>query len=92
MKFLKGEYDSIKNLVEEKGYKYSEFSFVKKRGMLNVIWTQKEEPFRFYRKKETVINENMQFEEKLTYFLGPKKEIAVNNWEEVLIKFGEFLG
>ncbi|MBN4071430.1 hypothetical protein JYT72_02850 [Crocinitomix catalasitica] len=92
MKFLKSEYDSVKNLIDEKGHDYSEFSFVKKRGTLNIIWAQKEEPFKFYRKKETVINENMQFEEKLTYFLGAQKEIAVDSWEEVLVRFSKYLG
>jgi len=91
MKFLKSEYNSIKELIETGEHDYSKFSFVKKKGCLNVIWEGKNEPFIFFRKKETVLNDNMQFEDRLTYFLGPKKEIEVSNWEEVLRYFKAFL-
>ena len=91
MKFLKSEYDSLKLIIESSGLNYADFSFVKKRGVLNVIWTESESPFSFYRKKETVINEQMQFEEKVRYFVGPKKEKVLENWEQVLAHFKEFL-
>ena len=91
MKFLKSEYDSLKSEIESAGCDYSDFSFVKKRGTLNVSQKGKEESFAFFRKKETLLNDQMQFVDTVTYFIGAKKDLSVDSWDEVLKHFRDFL-
>jgi len=91
MKFLKHEYDSIKEIINKAGLEYSKFSFVKKRGMLNINFEDRADSFCFFRKKETILNDQMKFEDKITYFVGPKKEHKLSNWDDVLGKFQNWL-
>ena len=91
MKFLKSEYDSIKNVIENEGLEYEKFSFTKKRGMLHIQHENRTDSFIFFRKKESVFNEKMKFEEKTTYFVGSKKGLELSKWENVLTEFKKWL-
>lgn len=84
MKFLKEEHESISQLLQENGLKETEFSFRKKRGQLHIEINGRKDTFCFYRKTETKLTPQMKFEDETNYYLGLKKEIVVNTWEEVL--------
>jgi len=84
MKFLVKEHKSIVNVFDEFNIPSTEYSFRKKGGQLFIDVNGKDDSFCFYRKKESSLNEQLQFEDKLTYYLGLKKDIEVDNWEEVL--------
>lgn len=58
---------------------------------MNVVWEEKKEPFIFFRKKETILNAQGQFEDQTAYFIGAKKELSLSRWEDVLSHFEAFL-
>ena len=87
MKFLKREYDDFKKLILENGLDPDHFHHIKKRGHLYVQQEGREDTFCFFRKKETTLNEQLQWEDKVTYFLDPKNTIQVDQWNEVLEAF-----
>ncbi|MFT4601373.1 MAG: 5-methylcytosine-specific restriction endonuclease McrBC GTP-binding regulatory subunit McrB [Arenicella sp.] len=84
MKFLVKEHKSIVKIFEDVGTDSSKYSFRKKGGQLFIELEGKSNPFCFYRKKESTLNSSMQFEDKITYFIGLKQEIEVDSWEDVL--------
>lgn len=91
MKFLKSEYDAFRRIIEETGHAYDKFSFVKKRGKLNVKQKDWSNEFVFFRKKESILNENQQFEDKITYILGNNDELILSTWEDVESEFKKWL-
>ncbi len=84
MKFLPEEHKSINELLIESGLNEEEFSFRKKRGQLHIEIKGRVDTFCFYRKTESTFDANMKFVDKTTYLLGSKKEVVVDNWEDVL--------
>ena len=84
MKFLPNEHKTISALLIEHGFTEGQFSFRKKRGQLHIEIQNHEDTFCFYRKTESTFDSNMKFVDETTYLLGPKKDVIVNNWEDVL--------
>lgn len=91
MKFLKREFDALQEVIIDQGFNPKEFHQVKKRGHLYVQQDGRADDFCFFRKKETVLNTELQWEDKITYFLDPKNQIQVDTWEEVLDAFKRWL-
>jgi len=92
MKFLVKEHTAFKTAIEEKGLRIDDFSFVKKRGKLHVNYKKESNPFVFYRKKETQLNDNLQWSEQISYFIFlPQKAGPLNNWDEVVKAFQGWL-
>ncbi|MEL6194794.1 MAG: hypothetical protein AAFR66_22225, partial [Bacteroidota bacterium] len=68
------------------------FSFFKKRGLLHIQSQDKKYTFTFFRKKETILNAQKQWEKKETYFLSlPSKGNEPISWEEVISTFEKWL-
>ncbi len=91
MKFLPNEYQDFCTSIEKSAYAKPEFSFVKKRGWLTV--SRKQQTFRFHRKKEQILNNQLQWEERLSYRCegeGVKSEGL--QWQQVLAAFEQWLG
>ena len=84
MKFLKEEHKSIAGLFNELNIDKSAYQFRKKGGMLLIDMEGKEVPFYFFRKTESHLNSDLQFEDKVTYYIGVKKGTSVDSWDEVL--------
>ena len=84
MKFLVKEHKSIVRLFDELSIPSTDYSFRKKGGQLFIDMKGKDDSFCFYRKKESALNKQLQFEDKITYHLGRKKDIQFDKWEDVL--------
>ncbi|NOQ71819.1 MAG: hypothetical protein GQ574_07455 [Crocinitomix sp.] len=84
MKFLPEEHQSISALLIEGGLTERQYSFRKKRGQLHIEIKDRSDTFCFYRKIESSFDANMKFVDETTYLLGPKKDVIVENWEDVL--------
>ena len=52
--------------------------------MLLVEMEEVEVLFYFFRKTECHLNSDLQFEDKVTYYVGAKKERAIDSWDKVL--------
>jgi len=92
MKFLQFEYKSLVSSIEELGFQESDFSFVKKRGKLNVNHISSDATFYFFRKTEMVLNTQRQWEKKLEYKFGAGEEdIFSEEWDAVLNYFKNWL-
>jgi len=98
MKFLKNEYDDLMKAIDNEGHEQVQFNFIKKKGMLHVEMRGSASSFCFFRKKETPLTEDLvfgkpdkKFKEKITYFVGPKKNEAKGGWGDVLKEFRGFL-
>lgn len=90
MKFLKKEFNSLREIIKSNGQDPDDFHHVKKRGHLYVHKDAREDTFCFFRKKETKLVEG-QFVDSVTYFLDPRNKIAVESWDEVLAAFERWL-
>lgn len=91
MKFLQNEFQSFQKIIHDNGFATSDFSFVKKRGRLFVHQVNRLDAFCFYRKKETKLNEQLQFEDTVLYFLDSQNKIKVDTWDEVFAAFEKWL-
>ena len=91
MKFLPAEHSDISALLISHGITLENFSFRKKRGLLHIEIVGREDTFCFYRKTESSLTESLQFEEETMYYLGQKKEVKVENWEDVLAAISKWL-
>jgi len=82
MRFLQSEYKPIIQAIEAAGLEESDFSFVKKRGKLHINHLAKNRSFHFFRKTETVLNSNLQWEKSVFYKYGKDKGdmTPVENW------------
>lgn len=91
MKFLKSEYDQFIVAIKKHEFHENDFTFTKKRGMLYVEHQLTKATFCFFRKKESSLNSNLQFEDKITYYVGPKKEKLIESWELLMNQFDSWL-
>ena len=92
MRFLAAEYRPIQNAITQSGRTLDEFSFVKKRGKLHVFHPGAKEPFVFFRKTTTQLNDQKQWEKRVTYLLyGGGVSIPLDRWEAVLEVFQTWL-
>ena len=93
MKFLAKEYRPIQESLEKMGFSMNDFQFVKKRGKLHIFFGSHENnAFVFYRKSETVLDENKQWQ-KLTVYIqySPIPERVYTDWKQVLANFEGWL-
>ena len=91
MKFLKSEFDAFQNVIKKNGLNPAEFHQLKKKGHLYVEQEGRKDLFSFFRKKETILNDQLKWEDKVVYYLDPKKKTQVDSWDEVLIAFENWL-
>lgn len=92
MKFLPSEYQSIKAAIETVGLPYTSFSFVKRKGRLHVHFEAHNQPFIFFRKVETRLDESRQWTKHTVYLIGPKaKQQELSSWLEVMSAFEHWL-
>lgn len=91
MKFLKPEYDSFQKVIAENGLSSDEFTHVKKRGHLYVHQSGREDAFCFFRKKETILNDQLQFVDSIWYYLDAQNNVRCESWEEVVVAFEKWI-
>lgn len=91
MKFLQKEHKDFQLLIEKVGKDPANFHQRKKRGHLYVQEEGREDEFCFFRKKETKLNDQLQWEDQTTYFLDPQNKVQVDSWDEVLLAFESWL-
>ena len=84
MKFLKSEHKDISELLEKRGFSSTQYSFQTKGGQLFIEVEGYPDPFCFYRKTTSELNDDLKMMESTCYFIGAKKEIQVQEWSEVL--------
>ncbi len=90
MKFLKAEYDSIKTIIADLDLNHVDFSFVKKKGTV-YIEHNSGVSFSYFRKKETTLNNNHQWEEKTFFLINNDKKTEIQTWGNLLILLKEWL-
>lgn len=94
MKFLANHRKDIQQLIEKHHIDQLAFSYVKRKGRINIIHDSSEKHFAYLRKKETAINEaSHQWEEK-TYYKVQKsmdKEVDIASWDLVMVAFDKWL-
>ena len=89
MKFLTTEYKAVRSLIEASRLKYEDFTFVKKRGKLHMLY-KGEVQLAFYRKTETRLNEQRQWERLTTFTVYRGKDAETfKSWNDVLKAFEE---
>ncbi len=92
MRFLIREHQSIRSAIESKGLPYRDFSFIKKHGRLNIRFRKEEPVFTFFRKTQTLLDEQNQWVKKTTYHLQlTEPEGPYDDWQEVLTRFKAWL-
>ncbi len=92
MRFLQSEYKPIIEVIKKNGFEEQEFSFVKKRGRLNIIHTENSQTFFFHRKTETVLNESRQWEKQSSFQFGSEKEeLWSDTFDTVLAALSQWL-
>ena len=92
MKFLLSEHKSMQNEIENAGLSYSDFSFHKKRGQLNVVHETNGIIFSFHRKKSTYMDDEGNWTKETLFkvnYLGHMQEFA--RWDQVLASFVKVL-
>jgi hypothetical protein len=93
MEFLPVEYKSMREAVESAGLNFADFRSVKRQGKLNLYYRDHPLPFRFFRKKETLLSVEGKWEDRTVYLLYPGgKASAADGWDGVLAAFREWLG
>lgn len=94
MKFLAHHKKEVEQLINSHDLTLSSFSYVKKKGRINIIHIVSNDYFAYLRKKEMSINESThQWEEKIYYKVqvNYSKETIIDNWELVLSSFDKWL-
>jgi len=92
LKFLQSEYKSIVQIIVQSGHDESSFSFVKKRGKVNINYRSSDATFYFFRKTETVLDEAKNWVRQTSYKYGiGKNEISCDDWNELLRAFEKWL-
>ncbi|MEM7512128.1 MAG: hypothetical protein AAF388_14435 [Bacteroidota bacterium] len=92
MRVKQSEYKAFVEKMIQQGRDPEAFSFFKKRGLLHIQSQDKQHTFTFFRKKETILNDQKQWEKKETYFLSlPSKATESLSWEEVMVNFEAWL-
>lgn len=91
MRFQITEYKEIKAAIESSPLDYGDFSFVKKRGWVNIHF-KKEALFRFHRKRVTELDENLQWKFTNTYTVEiSKQKNAFETRDEMIVCFRDWL-
>ncbi len=81
MRFRTKEFRSFVAAIEKATQKQSDFDFVKKRGWLNITHKESKKTFRYHRKKETILDENVKWKDSYEFWIKvgeEKKEIKEN--------------
>ncbi|MEM8897644.1 MAG: hypothetical protein AAGC85_06045 [Bacteroidota bacterium] len=92
MRVKQSEYKAFIEKMIQKGMDPEGFVFFKKRGLLHIQSQDKAHTFSFFRKKETILNAQRQWEKKETYFLSlPSKTTESISWEKVMSTFETWL-
>jgi len=94
MKFLENHRKDISAVICQNEMDQQAFSYVKRKGRINVIHNPTKKYFAYLRKKETSINElSHQWEDK-TYYKVQKddhEEIIIETWEAVVLDFKKWI-
>ncbi|MEL6256159.1 MAG: hypothetical protein AAFR87_29410, partial [Bacteroidota bacterium] len=87
-----GEHKVLIQLIDKKGLDPKNFSFSKKRGVLHITHPAKEVAFTFYRKKQTRLNTDKQWEDLESYYFNlPHRGAKEISWDEVCKAFVDWL-
>jgi len=91
MKFLPEEHTAVSEALATSGIPRDSFSFVKKKGYLHILHQGGHE-FVFFRKKETKLNEHLQWVDLTNYYLVEgRKKTLLPSWEAVMVEFRQWL-
>ena len=84
------EHKQLMKIAEANGFNQEDFEIVKKRGLVYIHLPDRE-PFTFYRKKETTLDENLQWKDVETYYktTAVKKETPLT-WADVKSNFEQW--
>lgn len=94
MKFLSNHKKDITDLIAKRGLDQLAFSYVKKKGRINIIHDNSKSHFAYLRRKEVALNEsNHQWDDKTYYKVqqNDQKEIVMATWDLVLVGFEKWL-
>lgn len=92
MKFLITEHKAVKAAIEKHGLAYDDFSFVKRRGLMYIFYGNEDAAFTFFRRKETRLNDQGQWEKVTLYAQNkPSKKGPVMSWEALMALFDQWL-
>jgi len=92
MRLHKSESKLFIEAIEKQGFNKDSFQFSKKRGWLNISQLNSNNIFKFHRKQETILDENLQWKKSVNYFIiidAVKSEI--NDLEAVKLAFLKWL-
>lgn len=94
MKFLSNHRKDITDLIARHGLDQLAFSYVKRKGRINIIHDASKNHFTYLRRKETIIDESTyQWEDKTYYKVQENggKEMIIEKWDLVLKGFEKWL-
>ena len=92
MKFLPSEHQAFKTLIERSDFAYDTFSFVKKKGWLNIDHENLLHTFRFHRRDEERLDDAGKWTDSKTYSVNIGQEtMTMEAFEGVLTAFERWL-
>lgn len=91
MRFQITEYKEIKAAIESSPLDYGDFSFVKKRGWVNIHYRE-EALFRFHRKRITELDESLQWKFTDEYTIEiDKRKVQESSRQEMMSHFNTWI-
>ena len=82
MKFLANHRKEVLQYIAKSGLNESGFSYVKRKGRINIVHDSSKKYFAYLRKKETSINDETHQWEDITYY-----KVQYNDQPEVIILY-----
>ena len=78
--------------ISKAGFNEKDFSFTKKRGVVQVVHNESSNNFKFFRKTETILNDEKQWKKTSSYKFGiSEAQKFSEKFEEVLVAFEKWL-
>lgn len=91
MRILPFEQKAIHEAIGKAGLELTDFRFVKRQGKLHIFYKDKQEFFKYFRKKETKLVDG-KWEDRMYYVLYPNgNEQVVDEWQDVFNAFETWL-
>ena len=94
MKLTKTQHSEIIEVLNAQNRTVEEFSFIKRKGRINIIESDSARSFSYFKKKSAGINPTTQRLENYEHYLvsfDSQKEFSVSEWDAMIIEFKKWL-
>ncbi|UTW63172.1 hypothetical protein KFE98_03175 [bacterium SCSIO 12741] len=92
MRVLQKESKDLKQLIREAGFEEGDFEWIKRRGKLHLVHSKSKSSKAYFRRNETRLNDQLQWEKVVLYFLWENGKLQpMEDWDQLLDAYRNWL-